>query len=90
MGIGGIETGVRDIAKYLNKKKIDNYILCESSNKNFNIKGLKIIKLDNLNCPMKRLSGLKSSIDPYFSKIISPSGISMLPPKIVTEVNTLT
>ncbi len=48
MGIGGIETGVRDIAKYLNKKKIDNYILCESSNKNFNIKGLKIIKLDNL------------------------------------------
>ena len=23
MGIGGIETGVRDIAKYLNKKKID-------------------------------------------------------------------
>ena len=48
MGIGGIETGARDIAKYLNKKKIDNYILCESSNKNFNIKGLKIIKLDNL------------------------------------------
>ncbi len=48
MGIGGIETGVRDIAKYLNKKKIDNYILCESSNKNLNIKGLKIIKLENL------------------------------------------
>ena len=48
MGIGGIETGVRDIAKYLNKKKIDNYILCESSNKNFDIKGLKIIKLNNL------------------------------------------
>ena len=48
MGIGGIETGVRDIAKYLNKKKIDNYILCESSNKNLNIKGLKKIKLDNL------------------------------------------
>ena len=47
MGIGGIETGVRDIAKYLNKKKIDNYILCESSNKNLKIKGLKIIKLDN-------------------------------------------
>ena len=48
MGIGGIETGVRDISKYLNKKNIDNYILCESSNKNFNVKGLKIIKLDNL------------------------------------------
>ena len=48
MGIGGIETGVRDIAKYLNKKKIDNYILCESRKKNFDIKGLKIIKLNNL------------------------------------------
>jgi len=48
MGIGGIETGVRDIANYLNKKNIDNYVLCEKNNKNFNIKGLKIIKLDNL------------------------------------------
>ena len=48
MGIGGIETGVRDISKYLNKKNIDNYILCESSYKNFNFQGLKIIKLDNL------------------------------------------
>ena len=48
MGIGGIETGVRDISNYLNKKNIDNYILCESSIKNFNIKGLKLIKLNNL------------------------------------------
>ena len=48
MGIGGIETGVRDIASYLNKKKIKNYILCESSDKNFYIKDLKIIKLNNL------------------------------------------
>ena len=48
MGIGGIETGVRDIANYLNKKNIENYILCESSDKNFNIKGLKIIKMKNL------------------------------------------
>ena len=48
MGIGGVETGVRDIANYLNKKKIKNYILCESSHKNLNIKGLKIIKLDDL------------------------------------------
>ena len=53
MGIGGIETGVRDIAKYLNKKKIDNYILCENSNKNFNVKGLKIIKLNN--CKFKNI-----------------------------------
>ena len=48
MGIGGIETGVRDIANYLNKKKIENYILCESNDKNFNVKGLKIIKIGNL------------------------------------------
>ena len=48
MGIGGIETGVRDIANYLNKKNIENYILCESSDKNFNIKGLRIIKINNL------------------------------------------
>ena len=53
MGIGGIETGVRDIAKYLNKKKIDNYILCENSYKNFNVKGLKIIKLNN--CKFKNI-----------------------------------
>ncbi len=48
MGIGGIETGVRDIANYLNKKKIDNYILCERNDKNISVKGLKIIKLENL------------------------------------------
>ena len=48
MGIGGIETGARDIANYLNKRNIVNYILCESSDKNFNIKGLKIIKINNL------------------------------------------
>ncbi len=48
MGIGGIETGVRDLAKYLNKKKIKNYILCESSNKNLNVKDIKLIKLNNL------------------------------------------
>ena len=53
MGIGGIETGVRDIAKYLNKKKIDKYILCENSYKNFNVKGLKIIKLNN--CKFKNI-----------------------------------
>ena len=48
MGIGGIESGVRDIAKYLNKKKIKNYILCERSNKNLNAKDIKLIKLNNL------------------------------------------
>ena len=48
MGIGGIETGVRDIANYLKKKNIENYILCETSDKNFNIKGLKIVKINNL------------------------------------------
>ena len=63
MGIGGIETGVRDIAKFLNKKKIDNYILCESSNKNLNIKGLKIIKLDfNNTFHMKSWRTIKTDV----------------------------
>jgi glycosyltransferase involved in cell wall biosynthesis len=48
MGIGGIETGSRDISKYLNKKKIENYILCERSKNNIRDKSLNIIYLDNL------------------------------------------
>ncbi len=48
MGIGGIETGVRNIAEYLNKKKIRNFILCESSKKNLKSENLDIIYLKNL------------------------------------------
>jgi len=48
MGIGGIETGSRDISKYLSKKKIENYILCERSKNNIRDKSLNIIYLDNL------------------------------------------
>ena len=48
MGIGGVETGVRNIAEYLHKKKIRNYILCESSKKNLKSDNLDIIYLKNL------------------------------------------
>ena len=48
MGIGGVETGVRNIAEYLNKKKIGNLILCESSKKNLKSDNLDIIYLNNL------------------------------------------
>ena len=48
MGIGGVETGVRNIAEYLNKKKIRNFILCESSKKNLKSNKLDIIYLKNL------------------------------------------
>ncbi len=48
MGIGGVETGARNIAEYLNKKKIRNFILCESSKKNLKSDNLDIIYLKNL------------------------------------------
>ena len=48
MGIGGVETGSRDISKYLSKKKIENYILCQRSKNNIKDKSLNIIYLDNL------------------------------------------
>ena len=49
MGIGGVETGVRNIAEYLEKKKIKNFILCESSHKNLESDNLDIVYLKNLN-----------------------------------------
>lgn len=48
LGIGGVETGVRDISKYLKKKNIKNYILCEESNNNLKEKNKDIIYLKNL------------------------------------------
>ena len=48
MGIGGVETGVRNIAEYLNKKKVRNFILCESLKKNLKSDNLDIIYLKNL------------------------------------------
>ena len=48
MGIGGVETGVRNIAEYLNKKDKKFNILCESSKKNLKSDNLDIIYLKNL------------------------------------------
>ena len=75
MGIGGIETGSRDISKYLSKKKIENYILCERSKNNIKDKSLKIIYLDNLK--------FKNIFDQYkikisLKKIIQNKGINLV------------
>ena len=48
MGIGGIETGVRDISRFLKKNNIRNYILCEESNQNLKDRDLDFIHLKNL------------------------------------------
>ena len=48
MGIGGVKTGVRDLSRYLNKKKINNYILSEKGRLNPEDKDLNIISLKNL------------------------------------------
>ena len=61
MGIGGVETGVRNIAEYLNKKKVRNFILCESSKKNLKSDNLDIIYLKNLS--------FKNFFDQKFIKI---------------------
>lgn len=42
LGIGGIETGIRDLSKYLNNKNIENYILAETSLE-INIKNLYLL-----------------------------------------------
>ena len=75
MGIGGIETGSRDISKYLSKKKIENYILCERSKNNIRDKSLNIIYLDNLK--------FKNIFDQYkikisLKKIIQNKGINLV------------
>ena len=46
MGIGGIQTGVRDIAKYLNKKKIDkqNIFLVYGENEGLKNELVEILK----------------------------------------------
>ena len=48
MGIGGVETGVRNIADYLNKQNIKNFILCEKSKENFKNENFDIFYLNNL------------------------------------------
>ena len=49
MGIGGVETGVRDMSSYLTGKNIENYVLTQKSNNKLNNKNINIHYLDNLN-----------------------------------------
>jgi glycosyltransferase involved in cell wall biosynthesis len=53
MGVGGIETGVRDMSSYLTSLKINNYVLAENSSNNLdtntsNIYFLKKLKFKNI------------------------------------------
>ena len=51
MGIGGVETGARDLARFMNNEGIQNYILSETNDKNFNDKN---INYNNNNPMMKK------------------------------------
>ena len=75
MGIGGVETGSRDISKYLSKNKIKNYILCEKNKNNIKDKNLSIIYLNDLK--------FKNIFDQYkikrhLKKIIQKKGINLV------------
>ena len=75
MGIGGVETGVRNIAEYLNKKRIRNYILCESSTKNLKSDNLDVIYLKNLS--FKNLLDQKL-IKIFLKKLIKQKKINLV------------
>ena len=48
LGIGGVETGVRDISHYLTKNKIKNYILCQEDKNNLLSPNLNVVTLTKL------------------------------------------
>ena len=75
MGIGGVETGVRNIAEYLNQKKIRNFILCESSKKNLKSDNLDIFYLKNLS--FKKLLDQKQ-IKIFLKKLIKQKKINLV------------
>ena len=75
MGIGGVETGSRDISRYLNKNKIKNFILCEKNHKNLKDKNLNIIYLDNLK--FKNLFD-QSKIKIFLKKLIKNKKINLV------------
>ena len=75
MGIGGVETGVRDISKYLSKNKIKNYILCEKNKNNIKDEGLNTIYINNLK--FKNIFD-QNKIKRYLKKIIQNKGINLV------------
>ncbi len=75
MGIGGIETGSRDISKYLSKNKIKNYILCEKDKNNIKDKNLSIIYLNDLK--FKNIFD-QYKIKKHLKKIIQNKGINLV------------
>ena len=75
MGIGGVETGSRDISKYLTKNNIKNYILCEQNKNNIKDKSLNTIYLNNLK--FKNIFD-QYKIKKYLKKIIENKGINLV------------
>ncbi|MDB2359384.1 glycosyltransferase [Alphaproteobacteria bacterium] len=75
MGIGGVETGVRDISKFLKKSNIQNYILCEESNKNLKERDLDIVYLKNLK--FKNIFD-QIKIKNFISKLIDKRNINLV------------
>ena len=75
MGIGGVETGSRDISKYLSKNKIKNYILCEKNKNNIKDKNLSIIYLNDLK--FKNIFD-QYKIKKHLKKIIQKKGINLV------------
>ena len=75
MGIGGIETGVRDISRFLKKNNIRNYILCEESNQNLKDRDLDFIHLKNLK--FKNFFD-QTKIKRFLSEIIDSKNINLV------------
>ena len=75
MGIGGIETGVRDISRFLKKNNIRNYILCEESNQNLKDRDLDFIHLKNLK--FKNFFD-QTKIKRFLSEIIDNKNINLV------------
>tara|TARA_Y100000996_G_C22546957_1_gene652206 strand:+ start:410 stop:1453 length:1044 start_codon:yes stop_codon:yes gene_type:complete len=75
MGIGGVETGIRDISKYLKKQDIKSYILCETNNNNFRDKNLNLIYLDGLK--FKNLFH-QNKIKIFIAKLIKKKEINLV------------
>lgn len=67
-GVGGIESGVRDLAKYMNKNHIKNFILCEKNKKNILDDSLNIIELDFIFKNIFHQRSIKKFLDEFIEK----------------------
>tara|TARA_Y100001935_G_C17299196_1_gene508068 strand:+ start:1233 stop:2279 length:1047 start_codon:yes stop_codon:yes gene_type:complete len=75
MGIGGVETGIRDISFFLKEKNIQNYILCEDDKKNFRDNNLNYIYLNGLK--FKNIFD-QIKIKKFITKLIEKKSINLV------------